>query len=159
MSREPANARRLFAALVRGFVLGWLIAMTHPTAGAQDAQPPRTLDKGVQSNIDSARQAVARTPAEWSALWKAHDVDRPPPAVDFAREMVVGVFMGSRPTAGFNVEIVGTEAREHALVVRYRETAPGPGAVAAQILTSPFHIVALPKASPATKVTFEAIGR
>jgi protease stability complex PrcB-like protein len=117
----------------------------------------RTIDRGAHSNIDSSRQAVARTPAEWNALWKAHEFNRAAPAVDFAHEMVVGVFMGSRPTAGFTVEIVGTEMRDGALVVRYRETAPSGGAVTAQILTSPFHLVAVPRAAGA--VTFERIER
>jgi hypothetical protein len=119
------------------------------------AAPMRTLDKGLESNVDSARQAVARTAAEWSALWKAHNFNRPPPPVDLSREMAIGVFTGSRPTAGFNVEILGTEDRGGRLIVRYRETTPPPGAMTAQILTSPYHIVAVPRA--AGEVTFEKV--
>jgi hypothetical protein len=53
--------------------------------------------------------------------------------------------MGSRPTGGFSVEIVSVAERDGGLSIGYRETAPGPGAVAAQVLTSPYHIVAVPK--------------
>jgi hypothetical protein len=112
--------------------------MTQP-----DTLSLRTIDKGANSNSDSARQAVARTDAEWSALWKAHDPNRPAPKVDFTKEMVVAVFLGSRPTAGFGVEIVGAEVRNGALVVRYREARPAADAITAQILTSPYHIVAV----------------
>ena len=105
----------------------------------------RTIDKGVNSNVDAARQAVARTETEWSALWKAHDPNRPMPKVDVSKEMVVAVFLGSRPTAGFAVEIASAEVRNGALVVRYRETKPAPGTITAQILTSPYHIAAVPK--------------
>ena len=62
-------------------------------AGQPDAMI-RTIAKGAQSNVDAPRQAVARTPAEWTALWRTHEYDKAAPAVDFSREMVVAVFMG-----------------------------------------------------------------
>jgi hypothetical protein len=113
----------------------------------------RTIDKGVESGIESARQSTARTPAEWAALWRAHATDRPLPAVDFSREMVIGVFMGSRPTAGYAVEIVGAELRSGTLAVAYRETTPPSGAMTAQVLVAPYHLVAVPRHPGA--VTFE----
>ena len=88
----------------------------------------RTIDKGGQSNIDAAKQAVARTPQEFAALWQPHNYDKPPPQVDFAKEMVVAVFMGSRPTAGFAVEILSAAERGGQLVVTYRERMPSEGA-------------------------------
>lgn len=120
-----------------------------------NAQVPslRTLDKGTQSNIDDRLTATARSDAEWSALWKKHNYDKPAPQVDFAKEMVVAVFMGSRPSAGFAVEITGADDRDGKLVVRYRESAPGSGAVTAQVLTAPYHIAAIPKS--AAVVTFQ----
>jgi hypothetical protein len=60
--------------------------------------------------------------------------------------MVVGVFMGSRPNAGFSTAIVSATAGNGVLIVRYTETIPAPGRVAAQVLTFPFHLVAIPKA-------------
>jgi PrcB C-terminal len=109
------------------------------------AQPPpmnfTTLDRGDQSHIEEPRQAVARTAAEWTALWKAHGGKRKPPAIDPTRSMAIGVFLGSRPTAGYTVEIVRIEKREADLVVTYRERGPAPGDMVAQVLTAPFHIV------------------
>jgi protease stability complex PrcB-like protein len=105
----------------------------------------RVLDKGDQSNIDDARQVVARTAPEWNALWRQHSPDRPRPAVNFAREMVAGVFLGSRPSAGFAVDIVSARDEHGALVVRYRETIPPPDAITAQVITSAYCIVSLPR--------------
>jgi len=107
----------------------------------------RTIAKGDQSSIDEARQAVARTPAEWQALWRQHDPERRVPAVDFSKEMVVGLFLGSRPTAGWILEIVSATLEGDALVVRYRERPPPSGAVTAQVITSYFHLVAVQKTS------------
>ena len=66
----------------------------------QGVPPLRVLEKGDQSNVDDAQQVAARTTAEWDTLWRRHSPDRDQPRVNFAREMVLGVFLGSRPTAG-----------------------------------------------------------
>jgi hypothetical protein len=116
--------------------------------------PSRTIEKGDQSNIDAARQVLVRTDAEWAALWRQHSPDRPKPKVDFAKEMVVGLFMGSRSNAGFSTAVTTTTAANGALIVKYTETIPAPGAITAQILTFPYHLVAIPK-SDTKDVTFE----
>ena len=105
----------------------------------------RLLDRGTHSNIDEARQVVVRDAAGWGTLWKQHAGDRPMPAVDFAREAVAAVFLGTRPTGGFGVEIVGAGQKGGAFVVQYRETKPGGDAIAAQVITSPFLLVAMPR--------------
>jgi len=115
----------------------------------------RTLAKGDQSNMDDAKQAVARTAAQWTALWNQHSPDRPRPAVDLSKDMVVGVFLGSRPTAGWVLEIVSAAPDGDAFVVRYRELAPPPGGVTAQVITSYHHVVAVPKF--AGQVKFEKL--
>ena len=104
----------------------------------------KTIDKGDHSNMDDAAQVVAKTAQEWQQLWQKHTPDRPRPAVDFSKEMVVGVFLGSRPTAGYILEIVSAAQDNGSLVVKYRESIPPRGTMTAQVLTSPYHIVAVP---------------
>jgi hypothetical protein len=101
----------------------------------------KTIDKGDHSNMDDAKQIAVKTEAAWKQLWQQHSPDRPLPAVDFTKEMVVGVFIGSRPTAGYSVEIVSTTENQGTLVVRYREAAPARGMMTAQVVTSPYHLV------------------
>ena len=108
------------------------------------------------SNMDDARQASARSVDEWSKLWTLHAGERTRPSVDFTKEVVVAVFMGTRPTAGFAIEIVRVREEGVALVVSWRETRPAPDSITAQVLTSPFHIVAVPKGTT-TDVKFERI--
>jgi len=118
-----------------------VLMVMQPAAGA-----PRTVAKGDQSNVDDAKQVLVRTEAEWTKLWNQHSPDRPRPAVDFSKEMVVAVFMGSRPNAGFSTTITEATVANGALLVRYKETAPASVAVSAQILTFPYHVVAISKA-------------
>lgn len=128
----------------RALVVSWLACVG---VMAQTDQAPRTIDKGEQSNIDEAKQVIVRTEAEWTKLWQQHSPDRKRPIVDFSKDMVVGVFMGSRPTAGYNLSIVSTFAKDGNVLVRYKESQPQRGTMTAQVLTFPYHLVAVPKAS------------
>jgi len=124
-----------------------------------EAPNTRTIAKGDQSNIDNVKQVVVRTEAEWATLWQQHAPSQPRPGVDFSKEMVVGVFMGSRPNAGFSTAVVSaTAAPSGALIVRYTETLPAAGSVSAQVLTFPYHLAAIPK-SVVTEVKFEKVAK
>jgi hypothetical protein len=100
-----------------------------------------TVQRGDLSAIEERREVVVRTSAEWAALWKQHSPGQKPPAFDPARSMVVGVFLGSRPSGGFAVEITGVRREGPDLIVTYRESKPDPQMMVIQMLTSPFHLV------------------
>jgi hypothetical protein len=121
----------------------------------QGGSAMRVIEKGDQSNVDEPRQVVARTAAEWAALWRQHAPDRPQPKVDLTSEMVVGLFLGSRPSSGFAIEAAGTRQEQGALVVQYRESSPPPGLLSAQVLTFAYSIVAVPR--HAGEVRFEKV--
>lgn len=102
--------------------------------------------QGSQSGIEEPRTVVVRTPAAWRALWKEHSRSAAPAAtVDFRRFMVVGVFLGTRPTAGYAIEIASVSMREDIMLVEYREVSPDAGDITAQVLTSPFQMVRVPR--------------
>jgi protease stability complex PrcB-like protein len=124
-----------------------LVSLIFLLAALLQSSPPalRTVAKGPTSGIDEPRQVVVRSAAEWAAIWKENGAGGPLPAVDFSREMVVGVFLGSRATAGYGVEIVRAVGNGATLIVQYVETAPSRDAVTAQILTAPYHLAVMPK--------------
>lgn len=115
---------------------------------AAAAMPPpafTTVEKGQDSAVEDARNVTVRSQAEWIKVWRMHNFEKPAPKVDFTKDMVVGVFMGGRSSAGFNVEIVGARVEAGKLVVQYREDVPARGTMTAQILTSPYHLVSVPR--------------
>ena len=122
---------------------GVLVALFLQAAGAL---PVRTLDRGAQSGIQTTRREVVRTATVWNALWAAHASGRPAPEVDFSRDMVVAMFAGSRPSAGYSIEIVSVERENGALTVKFRESAPPSDAMVAEVLTSPFHLAVVQRA-------------
>ena len=109
------------------------------------------------SAIDEPRQVTIRSAAEWGALWKENGGTAPLPAVDFSREIVVGVFLGTRPTAGYGVEIIRVVGNSGALAVEYVETRPSRDTITAQILTAPYHLAAIPKGEGV--VTFKKVDK
>ncbi len=103
------------------------------------------IAKGDASGQQIGRQVTVRTAAEWKALWKEHAPADTMPEIDFTRDMVVGVFLGSKPSAGHAVEIVGVRTQDKDLIVEYVQKQPARGTMAAQILTEPYHLVSVAK--------------
>jgi hypothetical protein len=122
-------------------------------AGATPSRVPFvTLAAGAYSGIAAPTQAVVRDMATWEALWSQHTSNIVPPlaapAIDFAREMVLAVVLGTRPTGGYSIRIIGVRpplVEGGAMVVRVAENSPPPGAIVTQALTSPFHFVTIPR--------------
>ena len=123
-----------------------------PLAFAQGPAAVVTIGRGSLSGVADRREVVVRSPAEWNTLWQSHaGADAKPPAVDFGQDMVVAVFLGTKPTGGFAVEIVRTHLEADVLVVEYTERRPGPDASVTQALTAPFHIVRMKRHAGAVR--------
>lgn len=105
----------------------------------------KTIANDSMSNVEESRQMVARNQTEWAALWRTHAGDKPAPKVDFEAVTVVAVFLGTRMSGGFGVEITGTHPQGTALVVEWAERRPSRDQVSAQVITTPAAIAAIPK--------------
>jgi hypothetical protein len=99
--------------------------------------------KGAMSGVREAREVVARTDAEWQALWRTLPMKRAAPAVTFGSTMIVAVFLGERPTAGFEPEITGMRREDDVFVVEWRERTP-PNAGNPPAVTTPFVVAGVP---------------
>ena len=107
----------------------------------QGRVPSTTIVQGDQSGIEDRRDVVVRSPGAWQALWKEHQPDTSPPNADFAKSMVIGVFLGFRNTGGYRVTITSVDRAGDAIVVTWRESKPGAQDITSQVLTFPHHIV------------------
>jgi hypothetical protein len=69
------------------------------------------------------------------------------PALDFAKDAVVLVAAGRKPTAGFGVELAAPKApaKGGVAALQIRLTRPDPAALVAQVVTSPCLVVRLPR--------------
>jgi hypothetical protein len=125
------------------------IAMAEGTLQSATQVDFQTVEKGRRSGVREALQIAVRSQAEWSALWQKHASiganPTPPTVIDFDKEIVVGVFLGEKPTGGYETEIIRAEQADDTLYVYYREISPQPGRLVTQALTQPFHIVRVPR--------------
>ncbi|WP_239489345.1 VWA domain-containing protein [Luteitalea sp. TBR-22] len=88
----------------------------------------------------AAREAVVRTEQDWAALWAQLPTKQAAPQVAFDQMMVVGVFLGNRPTSGYKVEIAGVGKDGDTLIVMYREIPPVQGSSVTATVTTPFAV-------------------
>lgn len=130
-------------------MLGMVLAATL-AVGVRADEGLRSLARGSQSGVKKADQVVVKSQAEWAALWKQHAGEARAdelPKVDWSKEMVLGVFMGTRTTGGYAIQITGAREQAGKLVVQVEAKVPKPGGFVTQSITSPFHLVAVPKSS------------
>lgn len=127
--------------------------------GLMAASSFTTVAEGQGSGIEDSRQVAVTTAAEWKALWAEHAPGRPMPKVDFGRSMVLGVFLGTRNTGGFEVRITGVRREGGSLLVTWQESIPPPDAIVTQMLTSPFHLVQTEKSDAKVEWRQEEGGR
>lgn len=112
------------------------------------AEEPRVVLQGSQSGIQKPAREIVRTQEAWEKLWKSHRAnvkggDPNPPKVDWAKEMVVAIFMGARPTGGYAVRVRSVVEEKEKLVVTLSERKPGPTDLVTQAFTAPFCVVAV----------------
>jgi hypothetical protein len=80
----------------------------------------------------------------WAETWKRLS-RKPLPSVDFKTHEIVAVFLGPRPTGGYEVQIRSIGDEGPALVVRWAERAPPPGQSPPEGKTSPFALRVVPR--------------
>lgn len=111
-----------------------------PTSSASTAPRIVPIAHGPLSNGATARESVARSPEEWGALWASLPTKQAAPQVAFDQMMVVGVFVGNKPTTGYKVEITGARIDGDALVIEWREVPPAEGSSVNATVTTPFAV-------------------
>jgi hypothetical protein len=137
--------------LVHTLAIGLSLACLLNCLGADSPKvlPIRSLAKGGMSGIRDPKRELIKETGTWEKLWKQHAVSAgasgKTPAVDFSKEMVIASTMGTKRTGGYSIEILRVEAAGKVLKIYINQSSPPPGAMSIQVLTAPFHFVAVPR--------------
>ena len=132
--------------MIRALILSLILI-----AGVNAAEPVkiRTLSQGNFSGIQTASEIVVTNAAQWAEVWTKHSAQRTPkeepPTVDFEKETVLFVALGSKPTGGHRVEIAEVRQSGDKTEVLVKIRAPRPGGFSIQAVTAPYHAVAISK--------------
>ncbi|MFC1801459.1 protease complex subunit PrcB family protein [Nanoarchaeota archaeon] len=81
----------------------------------------------------------------WEKVYTNVDPVPELPDVNFDEEMVIAVFLGTKPTGGYTIEITEVVETEDSLEVYVKETSPSPRNIVALAVTYPEHIVKVEK--------------
>ena len=144
--------------MIRALILSLILI-----AGVNAAEPVkiRTLSQGTFSGIQTQSEIVVTNAAQWAEVWTKHSAQRTPkeeaPAVDFEKETVLFVTLGSKPTGGHRVDIAEVRQAGEKAEVLVRIRAPRSGGFSIQALTAPYHAVAIPKIKGPVKFQTERV--
>jgi len=120
---------------------------------------PASIAYGYDSALDARAGLVVRDAEHWARVWSEHHRRRlpvpPVPEVDFAREMVLAVTCGERPTGGYGLRIVSAVERDGRLHVLARESRPAAGALLPTVVTTPYALARVPRFAGEVVFQFE----
>ena len=122
--------------------------------------PFRHVGSGSFSGLTQSQVRIVRDSAAWESArrqlqFAADDAAR---AIDFASEAVVIVALGTRPTAGYGVQVDSLRNTGGAYEVFAVEVTPGTCATA-QVVTSPFAVIAVPRDVQSVAATWSSRAR
>lgn len=105
------------------------------------------------SGIEDSLRVVIHDAEAWGKIWEQiHSpfTPTPPlPEIDFSREMVVVVGLGTRPNGGYGIIVDRAYERDDRLEIIVRKQTPGNNCFNTQAVTQPVDIVRLPKSKRA----------
>jgi hypothetical protein len=116
----------------------------------------RSLDSSKDSGVLARREVVVKDQDSWAALWAEHAKGRALPAVDFNRQMVVGVFLGQLYTPCYSMHIQSITSDQSKVTVHYVIVPPAAGAVCVATVASMAQLVAIDRTSVPVVFTSDA---
>ncbi len=114
---------------------------------SQGNQPVEVIQRKTISfnGPESEQTVVANTPAEWADFWEQHATGQPPVQFNPDKETLVAIFLGSRNTGGYSVELDSVRQENGSIHVYYKERKPGMSQAVTQAFTTPGLVITLPK--------------
>ena len=113
---------------------------------------------GIKKTMSAPEVAMARGDGELGRIWAedltgSHRDMTGLPAVNWEKEFVIAVFLGTAPSAGYTVHVHKVVCRGSCIEVTVEERKPPADDLSAQVLTSPYTVIACGRAGiPLEKV-------
>ena len=131
-------------------------------ATSNDAQPQASavdfsvLATGTVSGYEGARALELITNQnDFLRAWSIIGNNRPAPEISFNTNAVITAYQGLKRTGGYSISIAGIRREDKTLAVRVNEQSPKAGDMRAQVITSPFVAVSIPRPPAGTSIKFD----
>jgi hypothetical protein len=116
-----------------------------------------TLFQSQISDIDDSGEEIVRSSSEWARVWDALGTGRPRPSVNFDREMVAVVAMGTRPDGCYSIEIRDIEVDFGVLEIDVDLIEPASNCVCTDVVVQPVHAVVLDRINAPVDFNYERV--
>ncbi len=139
------------------------LSRVSPAAQANEADLMKVdftvIATGTMSNYEGGRviEFVSNEQA-WRQTWLqtlGANVNASVPDINFATRSVIVVRQGARPSAGYSISVRAVTRDERGLRVAVDEQTPARDGFTAQVITSPFVVIAVPRVSGVEAVRFD----
>jgi hypothetical protein len=119
------------------------IPVTRLTSGP----PPLTVSSGITDSTRVVIRDAETWRATWDRVWSRQTPAPPLPTIDFSREMVVVVGLGTRSSGGYSIVVEGASLAGGTIDVVVQKTSPGANCFVTGALSEPVDIVRVPRRS------------
>lgn len=131
-------------------ILFTFIAFSCANSGSENVKISfEVIHEGSYSAIGDKRELIIYNDSQYRALMNDlyKNLDQMPkiPDVDFKKNSLVAVFIGSRASGGYGVKIDSIIETSNKLIVNITETTPGKNCMVTDAITSPYVIVKITK--------------
>jgi hypothetical protein len=117
------------------------------------------ISKGLYSGVEEKRQMVVNDSESFRKLWEeVFSIYHPMadlPVIDFEKNTLIAVFMGTTSTGGYSVEVIHITESSKEIFVKLKYSSPAPDDFVTMALSQPYHMVIIPKT--AKEVVFEVV--
>ena len=131
-------------------VLFSLAAFSCSSQGEEETVIPfEVIHGGTYSAVSGAKQVVVSNNEDYQKLMSEvyANLDQMPriPEVDFTKNDVAAVFMGTKSNGGFMINFDKVIKRTNDVTCSVYETLPGKNCVTTDVVTQPYEIIKIPK--------------
>jgi hypothetical protein len=120
----------------------------------------RTILSGQYSKADAAAVYLIDNDSQWQKIWKLTMGNQDPiphaPELDFKNDVALAIFMGKKGAAGHRNEITSITKKGNKLTVIVKNHHSQEGMIL-PVVTSPFHLVTIPKGNYKLNIRYEQI--
>ena len=136
---------------------------SQPTSGIADSLPIRRFEESYAaiyrytSGVRDSTFTVIRDGVRWEEMWRRlsaqHGPPRPPPPIDFEREMALVATQGVQRSGGYTIAIEAAIDRGSHVEAHVSRHAPGPSCGVIAMLTTPADIAIVPRREVEVRMT------
>ena len=127
-----------------------VVVLAAMTASAKNVSFRHIVSGSQTAATVATHLSFARDSHSFERLWRNISGKSDWPPIDFKKEGAIIITAGRKPTAGYSIKVNGITKVKGALVVDAEVVSPPAGSFNAEVLTSPYVVVAVPKAGVST---------